>query len=327
MDADDSVISAAEESHDEISGIVTVDLGSGGGSAVGEAESSSSIPPEKSSIPSHQPLATAERPIQRRNDEPTSAEAAIYEPERLYSANATTSASPARIEMHRMSTETTDFVGRAQAASADDGLVNTSSSGSLSEPLVLPVKYRNATASGAGPSTVSNTSGPKLTESLAKDFLAITGSTVDTPTHANTNDSTRTNATAATAYTTGSTVTSTRSIGSASTAVDQTNTSREQRRRLFLQKTGEVARRVWERVNPNLEMCLCNTAVKQIEAEESFRQSDDRWVGTPTGAAAMRDAEAAASSVDHTLAVEVYRRFLFDEDVTRSKCEDDEEEG
>ena len=108
--------------------------------------------------------------------------------------------------------------------------------------------------------------------------------------------------------------------------LDQTAAARSERRRIFLQRTTQTARRVWDRINPNLQLCLCQTAAKQLEAESSYTTSDRNWIQSPGGAAAATYAQTAADSIGRDFEVEVYRRFLFDDDMTYSKCEEDEDE-
>jgi len=135
-------------------------------------------------------------------------------------------------------------------------------------------------------STKSNT---KLAESLTQDFLAITGN--------NNNNSADTTAT--------STDTTTTAAALDDSSTNTTTTiNNNSRRRIFLQKTGELARRLWNRINPNLELCLCQTAVQQIQSEERLKQLD--WIGSP----------AAADP-------ELYRQMLFNEEITLRKiCEE-----
>ena len=113
---------------------------------------------------------------------------------------------------------------------------------------------------------------------------------------------------------------------STNTQLDQTAAARAERRRIFLQRTSATARRVWDRINPNLQLCLCQTAAKQLEAESSYQNSDRNWIQSPTGAAAASYAQTAADSIGRDFEVEVYRKFLFDDDMTYSKCEIDEED-
>ena len=105
--------------------------------------------------------------------------------------------------------------------------------------------------------------------------------------------------------------------------LDQTAAARAERRRIFFQRTSQTARRVWDRINPNFQLCLCQTAAKQLEAESSYQYSDRSWIQSPSGAAAASYAQTAADSIGRDFEVEVYRRFLFaDDDRTYSKCED-----
>ena len=48
--------------------------------------------------------------------------------------------------------------------------------------------------------------------------------------------------------------------------LDQTAAARAERRRLFLQRTSQTARRVWDRINPNLQLCLCQTVSNGCQA-------------------------------------------------------------
>jgi len=103
--------------------------------------------------------------------------------------------------------------------------------------------------------------------------------------------------------------------------------SRADRRRLFFQKTAAAARNAWmDRINPNLQLCLCQTATKQLEAERTLANSDRLWVSTPGGAARAAAARTAADGIGQEWQVEVYRKFLFDDEATYSKCEEVEDD-
>ena len=118
------------------------------------------------------------------------------------------------------------------------------------------------------------------------------------------------------------TASATTSTSAALSPLDQTAAARAERRRLFLQRTSQTARRVWERINPNLQLCLCQTAAKQLEAESTYTASDRHWIASPTGAAAAQAAQTRADSMGRDWEVEIYRQFLFgDDDRTYSKCE------
>ena len=127
-------------------------------------------------------------------------------------------------------------------------------------------------------------------------------------------------------------------IGRHSSAATTTTSSLSQdtaarraaRRQLFLTRT----RQLWNNhINPNLRLCLCATATQQLEAEAVLQNTDRTWVrSTPEGMAAAAYAETAADSIGgagglDAEEVEIYRRFLFDDDeATYSKCEDDDED-